>query len=226
MSGFYQAEGDVDELISPSYDLRYMTSLTFNFKYLGASKATAQSDMDDSLTVYVSTDCGRNWGTPRLILKRAGLIKAGQTEAFYKPLSGDNWTNATMNLLASTYAVANVRFKFRYYSGKFTNNFYLDDINIGGVLEVMDIENNGNKLSIFPNPMLDETKVSLSLIQKQNVAIELMDITGRMVKEIFNGTQQSGVTEYALERNNLSAGIYMIRVKIGNDFLHQKVVIK
>lgn len=226
LSGFYQGEGDVDELISPSYDLSYMTNLSFSFKYIGASKATNLDDMHDSMTVYVSTDCGRSWGTPKLTLKRANLIKAGQTDSYYKPQSGDAWTTASANLSVATYAVANVRFRFRYTSGQFTNNFYLDDFNIGGVVSLNELQNINSIIKIIPNPFDQETSIQVNLIQTEKVAIHLFDITGRKVAQIFEGVQTNNTVNYKLEKNDLSKGAYLIKVQIGENYLYNKVIIE
>lgn len=225
LSGYYQGEGDVDELISPSYDLRYMTNLSLSFKFIGASKATSVNDMRDSLTVYASTDCGKSWGTPKLILKRANLIKAGQLEAPYKPSAGDAWTTATVNLPAVSYAFANVRFRFRYTSGTLTNNFYIDDINIGGVLNVEEMIGGNEQLQVYPNPFEQEATLTLSVAKPEKVTMVLLDITGRTVASIFKGVQAQETMNYKIEKQNLSSGIYLIKAQVGERQIVKKVMI-
>jgi PKD repeat protein len=225
LNGFSQAEGDVDELISPSYDLRYMTNLNVNFKYIGASQATNISDLKDSLTVYVSTDCGRSWGTPRLRLTRANLIKAGHINGIYKPSPNDNWTTASFNL-NSAFAVANVRFRFRYTSGTLTNNFFIDDFNINGVVSVEELEGNAFQLDVIPNPFQEEAIINLKVAKAEKVMIDLYDITGRLVLSVFNGSQSESSVNYELERQNLTNGIYIIRAQIGDQSSFKKVVIE
>lgn len=225
LSGFYQAEGDVDELISPSYDLRYMTNLNLNFKFIGASKATSATQITDSLTIYASTDCGKSWGSPKLILKRTNLIKAGQVEIPYKPAAGDAWTTATVNLPAASYAVANVRFRFRYTSGILTNNFYIDDINIGGILNVDEMNSGVEQLEVYPNPFQNEAFLTLAIAKPEKVALELLDITGRTVSQIFSGIQSQNKMNYKIEKQNLSVGIYFIKAKVGDHQIVKKVII-
>ncbi|MCC6252144.1 MAG: PKD domain-containing protein [Bacteroidia bacterium] len=226
LSGYYQAHGDVDELISPSYDLRYMTNMTMSFKYIGASKATNYSDMRDSLTVYISTDCGKSWGAVKLTIKRANLIKAGYSDSFFKPSASDNWTTATLNL-SSTYAQPNVRFRFRYFSGQLTNNFYIDDFNISGVLSISDMEADGNSINVYPNPFDSETYVTINTVtENQKVTVNLLDLTGRTVVNIFEGTQVANEAKYKLERNNIAAGIYLIKAEVGQRQVFKKVIIE
>ena len=224
LSGFYQGQGDADELISPSYDLRYLSNLSLSFKYIGATKALTLSDMRDSLTVYVSTDCGKSWSIPRLTVKRAALIKAGQTESFYKPSSADVWSTATVNL-GAIYAVANVRFKFKYTSGDLTNNFFLDDINVSGVLSVNENEMDNNKLSIYPNPMQDNATITISVENTAKVTIDVLDITGRTVETVFVGTQKDKEFNYSLNASSLSSGIYFIRANINDKQVIKKLLV-
>lgn len=224
LNGFEQGEGDVDELITPAYDLRFTNPINLSFKYIGASKATIANDIMDSLNVYASTDCGRTWGTPKLTIKKTALIKAGQTNAYYIPDPADTWTTATVNL-NSTYAVANVRFRFRYTSGILTNNFYMDDFNITGNVSLDELNSNGSSLSIFPNPFENETMLTLTVAKTEKVSIELLDITGRNVASIFNGTQTESSMNYKLEKQNLSQGVYMIKATVGQNQIFRKVII-
>jgi PKD repeat protein len=226
LNGFVQSEGDVDELISPSYDLRYTTNLNLSFKYIGASKATLANEITDSLTVYVSTDCGKTWGTaPRLTIKRTNLIKAGQTDVYYKPNPGDTWTTATVNL-GNSFAVPNVRFRFRYTSGVNTNNFYIDDINISGIVSLDELNNANNQLSVYPNPFETEAILTLNTVKTEKVNIDLLDITGRKVSSIFNGVQNDNVANYKIEKQNLSQGVYLIKAQVGENTIIKKVIIE
>lgn len=225
LSGFNQAQGDVDELISPSYDLRYMSNINLTFKYIGATMATNITEMRDSLTIYASTDCGRNWGTPRLTIKRANLAKAGQTNAFYVPAATDNWSTASFALNPSTYGVANVRFRFRHAAGLFTNNFYMDDINITGVLSTDELGNPETQISISPNPFQNESNITLTLSKAEKVSINIHDLTGRKVADVFNGVQNDNTSSYKIEKSNLSSGVYMVKIVVGDHQIIRKVLV-
>ncbi len=187
--------------------------------------STNISDMRDSLTVYVSTDCGKSWGAPKLTVKRANLIKAGQIETWYVPNANDVWTNATIALNA-TYAVANVRFRFRYTSGQFTNNFYLDDFNISGVVSIDELKNQNNILNVSPNPFFNEANITLNINRTEKVTIDLMDITGRKIRNVFDGIQSNQTGNYKLEKQNLSQGIYLVKAQIGGNQIFKKVIIE
>jgi PKD repeat protein len=225
LSGFYQGEGDVDELISPSYDLRYMSSINVSFKFIGASMSTNLSGMRDSLNVFVSTDCGRNWGAPRLTIKRATLIKGGQTNSFFVPDAGDTWNHGTFTL-PSSLAQENVRFRFRYTSGRMTNNFFLDDFNVSGVLSVDESNLSENSVGVFPNPINDLANIKLMLKEPAMVAVDLLDITGRQLVPVFEGMQTVSTQVYPLRRQNLSAGVYLLRVTIGEETSFHKLVME
>lgn len=225
LSGFYQGEGDVDELITPSYDLRYMTGVNVSFKFIGASMSTNLSGMRDSLNVFVSTDCGRNWGAPRLTIKRAALIKGGLTNSFFVPKAGDIWHQGSFVLPASM-STANVRFRFRYTSGEMTNNFYLDDFNVSGLLSLEESAFSRNEAEVFPNPIIDVANVKVYVKEPAMVSLDLLDITGRQLASIYEGLQSVSGQTYALKRQDLSTGIYLLRVTIGNETTFQKLVME
>ena len=51
----------VDELITPSFDLRYTSNVTMSFKFSYATNATQEAQITEFVKVYASTDCGATW---------------------------------------------------------------------------------------------------------------------------------------------------------------------
>ena len=67
---------------------------------------------------------------------------------------------------------------------------------------------------VFPNPSKGNAAVSFSLNHASDVSLNLYDITGRLVRSIYSGTQQSGTHTIDVSIDNtLMSGIYFIRLE-------------
>jgi PKD repeat protein len=215
LNGEIESQGDVNELISPSFDLRYMSNLALTYKFTGASRNTYSLDITDKLTVYTSVDCGATW-QQRKEIKGANLIKAGFVSGNYIP-DANSWFTETIPL-SNLLAVSGVRVKFKFTSGANTNNFYIDDVNFTGVTANNEIVNAGSMVSIMPNPAHGNANLSLTLPKTAMVSIELYDIVGAKVADIFQGQQANTTQIYTINQNadekQLSKGIYFVRLTV------------
>ena len=67
--------------------------------------------------------------------------------------------------------------------------------------------------SAYPNPFGDDTRLSLSVARAQHVTAEVLDITGRRVATVFDGTATPGAsTTLKIEGTDLPVGLYLVRV--------------
>lgn len=125
----YNAAGQIDEFILPPLDLTGVNNvrMTYDMAYRGLG-----SSYDDSLRIYISTDCGTTW----TLLQSRGedgsqnFATGPNMPALtvFEPSSSADWRNDTLDL--SGYDGMNdVRIKFTAISGN-GNNLYLDNINI------------------------------------------------------------------------------------------------
>jgi hypothetical protein len=102
---------------------------------------------------------------------------------------------------------------------------YVYRMKIGSTSGIDEIEEKP-VFSIFPNPSNQSTVISYQLTDKCKVIIKLYDLTGRKVAEMLNETVEKGEHTVNFYSNNLSEGIYY--VKLQNDFQSksQKLIVK
>jgi len=67
-------------------------------------------------------------------------------------------------------------------------------------------------VSCYPNPFQDNAILSFELTQPLDVMIQLYDMRGIKVKEVGRKLYSSGVNEVELKKENLAAGIYLVRI--------------
>ncbi|MEO7263401.1 MAG: T9SS type A sorting domain-containing protein [Ferruginibacter sp.] len=86
-----------------------------------------------------------------------------------------------------------------------------------------------HSLSVFPNPTSGHTLISFTHAESQKVSINIFDMSGRLVKTLANTDMQAGTHQLAWdakdeEGNNISAGIYVMRILI-KDYAETKKII-
>ncbi len=223
MNAYYNYVYDVDQLISPSYNLTFITTPTLTFRCAAATQATTAADMNDKLVVYSSIDCGATWQL-RKTFSGATFINNSYHPEEFVPSSPSQWALQTVNVTA---AISNkTRFKFEYTSGYEGNSIYLDDINITGVLGIND-GNLESNVSIFPNPANETATVSYLLNKSGDVKIELVDVLGKKIMESSNVNQTQGEHTFQISKQdlNLRNGVYFVKFSVDNSTITKKLVI-
>ena len=203
----------VDDLISPSYNLSSYTTPAIKFKYTGAAVNTFPTN---EVSVYYTTNCGDNWAflgkLSNLHVARAGLYTTN-----YAP-DGD-WQDTVMT--KSALKNDNVQFKFEYSNSGASNNFYLDDIEIGEEADLLkqNIEPL-SRVNIFPNPSVGDVNILISNIKNKNISVTLLDILGQEVKNLYQGEVIQDNLQIETNLNSLDKGVYFINVSEGNTVLN------
>lgn len=102
--------------------------------------------------------------------------------------------------------------------------YRLKQIDVDGTFEYtheVDVYINGPKqftlYQNYPNPFNPTTKVKFSVPQKSLIKLNLYDILGTQVGQVFNGEVEAGVHELTISSNEfskpLSSGIYFLRLE-------------
>lgn len=67
----------------------------------------------------------------------------------------------------------------------------------------------------YPNPFNPTTTLHYYLNENTNVTLEVFDLLGRKVSELYSGPQLSGEYRINFDARNLASGIYIVRFKAG-----------
>jgi hypothetical protein len=95
----------------------------------------------------------------------------------------------------------------------------IDDLVIEGTtLNVNDFDY--NQISVYPNPSSDIFNIYLNNIPKYDII--LSDITGKI---LFEDKNTNGVTNYTLNLDRFSNGIYFLKVLTKNKFFTKKLIL-
>ena len=220
---------DKDELVSPIFDLSGVdpSQRTLSFDYSFATyDANHMSDSIAVLSVYGSTDCGNSWN--RLYMNAGGfnLFNAGtfSTGPYIPGQQDEYWQNISI-ALPPAYGGSNVNFKFQLLSAKAANQFYIDNINIGqSTTGITSIKSPVGSMSIVPNPTQGSATLKLNVTAASDATIKVLDMTGREVMTIFSGQLQAGQKNIDFNTENISSGIYLVKVSDGKTSKQQRFV--
>ena len=85
---------------------------------------------------------------------------------------------------------------------------------------------NAKNISVYPNPFNETTVLSYELKKGENVQLDILNVNGELVKKFEEEFQSSGKHQLEWNTNNVAAGIYFYRLKVGNNFMNGKLVKK
>ncbi len=199
--------GTVDEMVSPSIDMTAFSGPAFTFRVAYRQRTSSDADR---LRIFVSTNCGQTWS--QRYSKSGATLATGavNTSSTYAPTASE-WRIETVSI-SNVLTQQNVRVKFTFESGG-GNNIYIDDINITGTSGINAPEAGVQHFDVFPNPVQDNTMVSFALDKSQKVSLQLFDMTGRVVMEMYNGILGEGEHQFPIQTaEKLNSGLYFVRL--------------
>ena len=205
-------DGRIDELRSTTYDLSNATQASLTFRYAYAKRT---STSDDALRIYVSNNCGLTWSLRKTLRASTTLTTGGTTTGNFVPTSEGQWGYAEVTNITNTYWVPNFRMKFEFESDG-GNNIYLDDINLN-ILSVGVEENVAAQggLTVLPNPAVGSAQALFNLKGTGVARLEVLDMTGRIVAVVHEGTLAAGPQRLELPVQKLVSGTYFLRLQQG-----------
>lgn len=211
----------IDYLYAPPLNLSGTSTAFVVFDYAYAQYNTGSAD---KIEVQVSTTCGGSWASKWSKAGSTLATRAATTSPYEAPAAGD-WKSTFVDL--SSYAgQSSVFVRFAGISD-YGNNAYIDDIQIVQTNPFASISENTENASIviYPNPFNDYTNIFINLVQQADVNYKVFNITGSLVYSEDAGLLNSGNHFLRFNSDNLTSGIYFIRIMIGNEMITKKISI-
>lgn len=209
----------IDDMSTPYFDFSSANSYYLNFNVAYAKRSSA---INDSLLIYVSTDCDATWTKIYGKTQSSLATNGGTSVATSFTPTASQWRSETINL-AAYQGFSHVKFRFRNKNGG-GNNIYVDDININnspvGIANVVSIQ---NALSVYPNPSNGRVTLSTNFNQVTDINISIIDVLGNLVYS----TKKLGAKEdeFTFDLTNLAKGIYFLQVKTNKETITKRVSI-
>jgi len=222
----FRKGGNRDALVTPSYNLSNTSGVSMTFDYAYATDGAELADITEKLYVYYSKNCGRTWALRKTIATSELLTAGNAGNQNFVPANNTQWKTATVNLPGLNATDTRTRFKFEFIASDASNNLYIDNVNIAGVLTVDENPLNEMDLTVYPNPTSAQQGITIDYVANENpVEFVLMDVQGKVLTTEVNKSANT-VVKHNLQLNTpLSAGCYYLKIQQGEFQLTQKVVV-
>lgn len=219
--------GSKDYLVSPSYNISQTTEAALQFKYSYATINSGVFDPQDlTLKVYYRKNCDDTWYLIKNI-KPSELACVGYVGTAYYPGFGDNWELVNIPLPEPALATS-VRFMFEFIAEDNSNNFFIDDINLAGVLSNGESDDVLKGIQIYPNPTQDDQNVTVSYYSPTAAKVDVLvyDLVGNL---IFSDLliSNAGINKHNLNLStlHLSKGVYSVVLKNETGVTSEKLIL-
>lgn len=230
----YRLGKSVDNLITPSIDLRHTTNVTVSFKFAYATNATSTNDITEKLKVFTSSNCGETW-TSKIVsvdgamvgstISGEDLVTAGYAgNSDFVPTSNTMWAEGTFNYTSSS-TDNKMRIKFEFEASDNASNLYIDDIQVHGTLGNTNAEIQNMEISVFPNPNKGENISVSYYAQNAPTSFKLLDAQGKVIIQETVDTTEGFVVHKLSNTSGLSSACYFLEITSGDNRVVQKVVV-
>jgi hypothetical protein len=103
-------------------------------------------------------------------------------------------------------------------------------------LVTMSINNNSispdnfNLYQNYPNPFNSNTKIKLDIKNKSNIELDIYDLSGKIIKQVFRGSKEVGTYIFSWNSKNsmsvkVTSGVYILKLKVENSQIIKKMVL-
>jgi PKD repeat protein len=217
--------GSVDALITPSFDLSTTSGVTFTFNYAFATNATQVDLITDKVKIYSSKNCGETWTLRKSITGTELLTMGYAGYSDFAPSNNNQWKLATVNYSASN-SDQETRFKIEFTASDFAGNLFIDDININGVLGLIQNAVDQLEVNVYPNPASSNSDLFVSYsAQNEDVEFILRDLQGKEITRRTKTDKNQQVAFNLTEQIKLPGACYFLEIRSGAFSSTKKIIV-
>lgn len=156
------------------------------------------------------------------------------------PLENDNWQNITLNVQAnvvSATAITNAYFVRTNAAGVAINQWVPAppaDLRTGFAAHIHDPEAvltsreelvvKPASIKVFPNPTYGQFTLAYTGQTNGSAQLAVFDLAGRKVKAMALGHWVSGEQTHTIDLTEIPAGMYLLRLSVGNESYQQRLI--
>ncbi len=160
---------------------------------------------------------------------------SGSTSYFWD--FGDG-TSSTLQYPSHTYASTSpVQICLTISDGVICTATYCDSIDPGHMpssvftinvlpLGIQEQVNTISLLENYPNPFAENTTINYSILKGGQVELSIFDLLGNKAAVVESSNKSAGKYSINFNSENLSEGMYLLQLKINNDALTKKIIIR
>ena len=218
---------NVSTLITPNINLSGVpNTAVLTFARALALRTTASNEQ---LRVSFSNDCGLSWSAPTVLDVTALSTKGLTPIDGFTPASSADWQNLVVPIPAQYQGSGLFKVRLQMVNGTSQgNNFYFDNLRISAPLATKADALANRGISVYPNPLTNETAVHVSLTAATQVQLRLTDMVGRTVLTLPAKTYGAGQQTLPLlpAGKSLRAGMYVVNITLDGETFSSKLTVE
>jgi subtilisin family serine protease/photosystem II stability/assembly factor-like uncharacterized protein len=110
-------------------------------------------------------------------------------------------------------------------AGDYINTLDFDYEYDSGMEAVSPVINISAGVNVFPVPAYEIIHINCNLIKGEETDIQLLDITGRIIRQVYKGVSAGGYHDYNLQVTDITPGIYFVKVQSSGSIKTLPIVI-
>jgi hypothetical protein len=222
---FANQSGHEDMLVTPIIDLLNNPGSKFTFRY-AYSKYTTNTT--DELIIEGSKDCGGSW--QNIFTLSANVMANGSGGTSTTPFvpQPDQWklydlsAHPNWNQYISS---ASAMFRFKFKSAGVGNYIYIDAVNLDVSVGINELTRS-TRFMLYPNPSQGASEVSFTLNEASDIALNVYDISGRLIETTGKANYASGEHVLSINKNAAyNSGVYFIELSVNGAKMSKKLII-
>ncbi len=83
---------------------------------------------------------------------------------------------------------------------------------------------NRTEMKLYPNPVIDNFTLEFNLDQKTDLQIDIKDMNGKLIKQLYKGFGNVGGNVFSFNKANLSEGIYFLVISNQNNIIKNEKI--
>ena len=167
----------------------------------------------------VNCDDAMNWSG-------STLVKGSSTYVSYTSTTKERWGDYTGVARKHNSLTPSVWVCGSYSTSIHKWNAWNAEIHDNTFTTSIPAQTDKNEIKIFPNPIIETLNLEFTLNENTNLDINIIDLTGKTVKELFNGKAFQGVNNFSFNKANLSNGTYFLVIKSNSKIIkNEKIII-
>lgn len=150
---------------------------------------------------------------------------------YFVTLVTDGDGGATNDVVCATSGTSPVGFSYVYIQT--VDTWYLQpntpvvrmnfDQYLGGI-GINENEANISALNVFPNPANDVVNISYNVITASDVTVEVIDMTGKVIKTVSSLSNVEGIQKESINTSNFASGVYHVNITTNEGVVKSKFV--
>ena len=212
--GYNPRSEQKDELISPNI---YLTGDSIKLSFQTAYQKYNNSSKQDTLQVFLSNDCGRNYNYK--IFEKGGedLSSHDEITPEFIPDENDQWTENIIDL--SDFIDDNIMLKFVTTNLR-GNNIFIDNINIYNNENTNLLDEQQSDITVYPNPSSGIFDILFNYEYVKNISVH--NSVNQLI--LYESFFEPNTNNYQLDLSMEKAGIYFITIQTKDKNRTKKIV--